>query len=188
MALPATVHRFTLDLSHVERDLYRELEVQVARHPSESLPFLVTRVLAYAYLWEEGMAFSRGGLSDTDEPALSVRGLDGRWRVWVEVGVPSAERVHRGAKASPRVVVFTHRRPQVLLDALRGQRIHREEQLEIYAVDEPLLQALGERLAKRNAWGVTFTGGVAYITVDGETLEGAVARVPRLPGGQAGDP
>ncbi|WP_280382705.1 YaeQ family protein [Nocardia wallacei] len=46
MALSATVHTFAVHLSDVDREVYRELELRVARHPSETAEFMVTRVLA----------------------------------------------------------------------------------------------------------------------------------------------
>jgi len=41
-------------------------------------------------------------------------GLDGTLRVWIDVGTPSAERLHKASKAVPRVVVFTHHSPELL--------------------------------------------------------------------------
>ncbi|MES3037442.1 MAG: YaeQ family protein, partial [Bdellovibrionota bacterium] len=47
MALPSTLYRFKIDLSDIERGVYEQLEFRVAQHPSESLVYLLTRVLAY---------------------------------------------------------------------------------------------------------------------------------------------
>jgi len=91
MALSATVYHIQIELSDVDRGVYESLDLRVARHPSESMPYLLTRVIAYALLFEEGIAFSKG-LSTTDEPALWVKDLQGNLRVWVELGTPSAER------------------------------------------------------------------------------------------------
>ena len=84
MALSATVYRFQIELSDVERGVYESLDLRVARHPSESTPYLLTRVIAYALLFEEGIAFSKG-LSTSDEPPLWVKNMQGNLRVWVEL-------------------------------------------------------------------------------------------------------
>ncbi|HLS85346.1 MAG TPA: YaeQ family protein, partial [Burkholderiales bacterium] len=77
MALTATLHQFTVALSDVDRGVYETLAIKAARHPSESAEYLWTRVLAYCLEYADGIAFSRGGLSDPDEPAVLVRDLTG---------------------------------------------------------------------------------------------------------------
>src|SRR5437899_2757847 len=73
MALGATVYSFDIDLADSDRGVYETLALRVARHPSESDDYLVARVLAYCLEYTEGIAFSRGGLSDADEPPITVR-------------------------------------------------------------------------------------------------------------------
>ena len=104
MALNSTVYHFDVQLSDVDRGVYEALSLRVARHPSETEEYLVTRVLAYALEYAEGIAFSKG-LADPDEPAIVVRDLTGAVQVWIEIGAPDAERLHKASKASPRVVV-----------------------------------------------------------------------------------
>jgi len=60
-------------------------------------------------------------------------------RVWIEVGTPSAERLHKASKASPRVVVFTHKRSGALEEGPRGSKaIHKADcQSEVYAARGP---------------------------------------------------
>jgi uncharacterized protein YaeQ len=177
MALQATVYRFQLQLSHVDRGVYQALDLRVACHPSESAAFLTTRVLAYAFFVEEGIAFSKGGLSDPEEPALSVRALDGRLQLWIEVGLPSAERLHRASKQSPRVAVFTHRGAEQLLQEVGRQQIHRKAELELYAVEEQLLRALEPTVEKTTRWEITFSDGHAYVVAGGQTFSGALERL-----------
>src|SRR5690606_41532353 len=104
MALGATIHVFSVRLSHVDRGIYETLELRLARHPSESADFLVTRLLAYCLEHTEGIAFSKG-LSDPDEPAIVVRDLTGALRARIEVGGPEAPRLHKEATAEYRVAV-----------------------------------------------------------------------------------
>src|SRR5882762_8474744 len=99
MALTATIHNFEIELADSDRNRYESLALRVARHPSESEEYLVTRVLAYALEFTEGIAFSRG-LSEPDEPAISVRDLTGVLRAWIEIGTPDAARLHKASKAA----------------------------------------------------------------------------------------
>src|SRR6476659_8158785 len=108
MALTATIHNFDIDLADGDRGVYESLALRVARHPSESEEYLVTRLLAYALEYTDGIAFSPGGLSDADEPAITVRDLTYAIHSWIEIGSPDAARLHRASKASPRVADYTH--------------------------------------------------------------------------------
>jgi uncharacterized protein YaeQ len=175
MALAATIHTFDIELADSDRHVYESLALRVARHPSESPEYLVTRVLAFALEFTEGIQFSRG-LSEPDSPAIEVRDLTGALRAWVDVGLPDADRLHRAGKAAARVAVYTHRDPALLIDRLAGERIHRAEALELYAIDRALVGALAARLERRMAFSLSVTGRDLYVTIGSETLAGRVAR------------
>jgi uncharacterized protein YaeQ len=176
VALTATIHHFTVRLSDVDRGVYQTLELKAARHPSESEEYLVTRVLAYCLEYAEGIAFSRG-LSQPDEPAIAVRDLTGTLRTWIEVGSPDAARLHKAAKAAPRVAVYTHKDPAQLLRSLDGERIHRAEALELYALGGDFVAALVKRLQRRNQLDLSVSDRHVYATIGGETLSGEVERL-----------
>jgi len=175
MALTATIYNFDIQLSDVDRGVYETLALRVARHPSETEEYLVTRVLAYCLEYADGIAFGKG-LSEPDEPAMTVRDLTGALRTWIEVGSPDAERLHRASKASPRVAVYTHKDGAALAKQLSGARIHRAELLEINAISRPLLDALVARLDRRTKLDLAVTERHLYVTIGGETLDGAVER------------
>src|SRR6476469_2264618 len=98
MALTATMYHLQIGLSDVDRGVYETLDLRVAQHPSETMRYLLTRTLAYCLLYEPGIAFTRG-LSTTDEPALWIKDLQGQLRTWIDVGTPSADRLHKARKA-----------------------------------------------------------------------------------------
>ncbi len=177
MALTSTVHTFDIDLADADRHVYESLALRVARHPSESEEFLVTRVLAYALEYAPGIAFS-AGLCVPDEPALWVRDDTGAVRAWIEVGLPDAERLHRAAKAAPRVVVYPHRDVQQWLARLAGSRIHRVADIEVWAIDRALVAALAARLSRRSAFALSVADGHLFVAMDDATLEGGTARCP----------
>jgi uncharacterized protein YaeQ len=173
MALTSTVYNFDVELADSDRGVYETLPIRAALHPSETEEYLWTRVLAYCLQYEEGIAFSKG-LSDGDEPALWVRDPDGRVRLWIEIGTPDAARLHKAAKAADRVAVYTHKDPHSLLRRLEGERIHRAEEIPVYAIDRALLARLVEVLDRRVKMHLAVTGGHLYVEVGGRSLEGAV--------------
>jgi uncharacterized protein YaeQ len=176
VALQATVYHLQIELSDVDRGVYEALDLRLARHPSESMSYLLTRTIAYALLYEDGIAFSKGGLSSTDEPPIAIRDLQGNLRVWIDVGTPSADRLHKASKAAPRVVVFTQHDPRLLSKEAATRTIHKVEQIEVYALAPDFLDQLGG-LTDRNArWTLLRNDGVLYVTVGDETASSAVTR------------
>ena len=174
MALTATIYNFDVQLSDTDRGVYETLALRLARQPSETAEFLLTRALTYCLEYEEGIAFSRG-LAEPDEPALAIRDLTGQLRTWIDVGAPDAARVHKASKAADRVVIYTHKDPAVLVQKLAGERIHRAEAIAIRSVDRELVAALAERLERRLAFDLAVSDRHLYVTLGGLTLSGAVA-------------
>lgn len=176
MAVGATIHRFEIGLSDVDRGVYEQLSLRVAQHPSETSRFLMARVLAYCLCYEEGIAFGRG-VSSSDEPAIHVTDRTGEMQTWIDIGVPSAERMHRASKATGRVVIFTHRDPSMLEREAAKRSIHRASEIEAYALDPDFLDLLAERSVRNASWEVTRSEGCLYITVDGQALDTTPRRI-----------
>jgi len=176
MALSSTIYNFEIDLADADRGAYEHLDLRVARHPSESEEYLVTRLLAYCLEYAEGIAFSKG-LSDPEDPTISVRDLTGAIRVWIEIGSPDAARVHKAAKAANRVAVYTHRDPTQMLRLWANQRIHRLEDLELYRVDAQLLQEFTARLDRRMAFTLSVHDRELFIAFEDQTIHGRVERI-----------
>jgi uncharacterized protein YaeQ len=177
VAATASIYNFDIELSDIDRQVYESLRLRVARHPSESEHFLLVRALAYCLEYAEGIGFGHG-LAEPDEPALAVRDLTGALRVWIDVGAPDAQRLHKASKRSPRVVVYTHKDPEHLARQLAGERIHHADALELYGLDREFLDALGRHLSRRTVFALTITERELYLAIDGVTLTGRVHRVP----------
>lgn len=177
MALTSTVHTFDLTLSDVDRGVYTSLSLKVARHPSETAEYMLTRVLAYALEVEEGIEFTTG-LSTADEPALWIRDLTGQLRVWIEVGVPEAARLHKASKACERVVVYCHKDAAHYLRTLTGQRVHVPDRVTIVAMDRRFIDAVAARVERRTTLEVSVTEGQIYVDIGGESHAASLTRHP----------
>jgi uncharacterized protein YaeQ len=164
---------FTVRLADADRGTYETLTLRVAQHPSETLEYLVTRVLAYCLEYSEGISFSKG-LSDPEDPAIAVRDLTGVLQSWIDIGAPEAARLHKAGKAARRVAVYAHRDVKPWLARLAGERIHRGEELEIFTMDRELVAAVVARLARRMDFDLSVTAKTLYITLGEETLTGTV--------------
>ena len=169
MAIGATVHTFTVQLADVDRGVYDQFAVRVARQSSETDAFMMTRVLAYCLEYEDGIRLSEG-VAATDEPAVLVRDATGRITAWIEVGSPDAARLHHGAKSAERTVVYTHRDPAKVAAQWAGKRIHRAEDIRVYSFDPGFIEAAVPLLERRNTVTMTVTERVLYLDVNGTTL------------------
>jgi uncharacterized protein YaeQ len=173
VALSATIYSFEITLNDADRGVYEALAFRVARHPSETAEFLLARVLAYCLEFCEGIAFSKG-LSDPDAPALAIRDLTGVLQSWIDIGTPDTARLHRAAKAAPRVAVYSHKDVATLLTRLAAEPVHRAREIEIYALDRELLAALAASLVKRMRFDLAVTERTLYLTLDDQALSGTV--------------
>lgn len=176
MALQATIYNFDIELADSDRGVYESLSLRVALHPSESEDHLVARVLAYLLEFVEGLAFSRG-ISEPGEPTIVARDRTGSIATWIDVGTPDAARLHKASKVAERVVVYTHKDPRQFLNRLAGEKIHRVDELELYAIDRALVSALVARLDRRVAFSVSIAERELYVAIGAEHLHGQVVRL-----------
>lgn len=177
MALTATLYNFDIDLADNDRGVYESLPLRIARHPSESPEYLVARVLAFLLEYTEGIEFSRSGLSAPEEPPIAVRDLTGRMIAWIDIGAPDATRLHKAAKAVPRVAIYTYKDMTQYRKQIGGEKVYNAEALELYAIDGTLVSAIAERLERRMAFSVSITDRELYVAMRNDNLTGAVVRV-----------
>jgi len=169
MAAGATIHTFAVQLADVDRGAYDDFTLRVALHPSETVPYMVTRLLAYCLEFEEGIAFSEG-ISSTDEPAVLVRDMTGTITAWIEVGAPDAARLHFGSKLAGRVAVYTHRDPAKVSAAWAGKRIHNSSDIVFRSFDAGFVDAAVAAVERRNTMTLSVTEGQLYLELNGTIL------------------
>lgn len=158
MALTATLYRFVLEISDIDRGVYETIEERVACHPSEDSERLVVRVLARAIAHEEGLEFGRG-LSTPDDAALWTHSRVGEVQRWIEVGAPTAERLHRSSKRCATLQVFTNKQPVPLQREWSSRSIHRSESVDIIQLPDNVVSRLAADLGRSPHWFITIQEG-----------------------------
>ena len=180
MALSSTLYRFRIELSDVDRSLYQAFDLRMAKHPSENEIYLVTRLLAYLLSFEDGLEFTPGLCTD-EEPAIFLRDpSSGGFAKWIEIGNPSARRLHKASKAARAVQIYTYKDPAALLRELEGERVHRREAIEAFALEPKFLNTLVASLDRDNKWSVFRQDGtltVAWGAEGEESVNGALTPV-----------
>lgn len=173
MAPKSTIYHFSVDLSDMDRGVYQTFKLPVALHPSESLEYMVMRVLAFALEFDEGIQFS-AGLGATEDPPLASTSLDGGYRAWIEIGSPNAERVHRAAKMAERVAIYCHRSAHVAYQQLSQQSIYRAAEIPFYSFDDGFISELTPLLDRRNELSLSRSEETVYVQLNGHDCVSAI--------------
>lgn len=171
MALGSTVYHFEVELSDVDRQTYASLDLRLARHPSENMRYLLTRTLAYCLSYEEGIAFSKGGLSVSEEPPVAVWDATGVLRAWIDIGAPSAKRLHKATKAAERVALYTTAALPLLMAEAASSPIHRVEAIEVWPFEPSFVDSVAAQLDRKRGFALTRSDGVLYLGVGDTTHE-----------------
>ncbi len=159
------LYQFKVELSDIDREVYETLEFRLAQHPSEAAPYLLSRTLAYVLNYKQGLEFSPAGLSDPDASALQLLNLNGLAELLIEIGNPSARKLHKLMKSVKQVLVYTYKNPELLVEEIKNNKVHRAEEIKIYAFDPKFLTELENSLVKNNRWAVVHQQGHLDISV-----------------------
>jgi uncharacterized protein YaeQ len=169
VALTATLYNFDTELADIDRGVYQTLALRLARHPSETPEFMLTRLLAYCLEYTEGIEFTEG-VSAGDDPAVVVRDMTGRITAWIEVGMPDAARLHRGSKLAGRAAVYTHRNVAKVLEGLNGKQVHRASEIPVYEFGKGFVEDVAAVLQRRDRVSLSITERQLYLDISGQTF------------------
>src|SRR5438128_3877717 len=174
MALTATIYNLRIDLADIDRGIEETMEMCVPRHPSETIEYMFMRVMAYCLEYADGIVLTQG-VAAGDEPAVIIRDLTGRITAWIEVGMPDAERLHRGLKLAGRAAVYTHRDVQKLLAQLLAANIERLATVPVYDFDRAFVDEIAGLLERRSDLSISITERELYIEIRGRTFTTTIA-------------
>jgi uncharacterized protein YaeQ len=168
MALKATIHKITLQLSDIDRGLYGEHALTIARHPSETDERMLMRVLAYALNVpgdnSRGRLEPAKSLWDPDEPDLWQIDLTGAVVQWIEVGQPDERRLAKAASRAEVVTVYAYAASTpIWWQALQGKLI-RAPKVAIWQVDAAQSAALAALVERSMQWQVTVQDGTVWVS------------------------
>jgi len=169
MALTATIYNLRIDLADIDRGIYETLDVCIARQPSETIEYMFMRIIAYCLEYGDGIAFTQG-VASGNEPSVLIRDLTGRVTAWIEVGMPDADRLHRGLKLAGRAAVYTHRDVQKLLAQLSAANIERLADVPVYEFNRAFVDEIASLIGRRSELSISITERELYLEIDGRTF------------------
>lgn len=166
MALKSTVFKFNLNLADLDRQLYEDFSLTLARHPSETDERLMLRVLAFALNASPSLEFGRG-ISTDDEPDLWRKNLTDDIELWIELGTPDPERLRKACNRSERVKLYCYGdRATPVWWEKNGGKIRRYQNLEVWQIPDENCRELGAMSAPGLALQCTITEGEALVSVE----------------------
>lgn len=175
MALRATIHKAELSVADMDRHVYADHALTLARHPSETAERLMVRLLAFVLFADAQLAFGRG-LSTEDEPDLWQHDATGAIERWIDVGLPDERRVRKACGRAREVVVIVYgERKAAAWWAQAGPLLARHAHLTVLALADAELAALAALAARAMAFTCTVQDG----RVDWHAAAGSVTVTPQ---------
>lgn len=168
MALKATIYKAQLQLSDIDRGVYGEHTLTIARHPSETDERMMIRVLAYALHVpanaDHGALELAKSLWDTDEPDLWQKDLTGQIVHWIDVGQPDERRILRASPRAGRVTVLSYASSTPVWWSGLAGRIARARNVAVWQVEAAQSQALAALTLRTMQLQVAVQDGTAYVS------------------------
>lgn len=181
MAQKAIIYRAGVAFSDLDRNLYSDHALTIARHPSETEERMMVRLLAYVLNAPE--TNDKGALEfgkdmwQADEPALIQTDLTGLTEHWIELGQPEEKRLVRVCGRSKRVTVYAYTNTAPTWWATLASRMARVKNLTVWQIPAEQCLALGSLAARSMDLQITLQEEKMFVEEGGRTVEVAPVRL-----------
>jgi uncharacterized protein YaeQ len=175
MAIKATIHKAQLQIADMDRGIYGDHNVIIARHPSETDERMMIRLLAFA-LNVQGDD-KRGNLEfakdlwDVDEPALWHKDYTDAVLHWIDVGQPDDKRLMRAAGRAERVTVISFSSSTPVWWKGIETKLTRAANLIVWQIEAAQSQALAKLAQRGMQLQITIQDGTVWMSTGSESVE-----------------
>ena len=157
MALKSTIYKTNLSIADIDHSHYEDHQLTLARHPSETDERMMIRLLALAINAYKLQAVCNGdgklafgsGLSDPDDPDVSLRDFTGRTRMWIEVGQPEDKPIMKACQKADEVLLYCFNHAAEVWWKGIETKLTRLDKLQVWRVPTERSQELA-KLAERS--------------------------------------
>ncbi len=171
MALKATIYKATVNVADMDRNVFIDSNLTLARHPSETEERLMLRLLAWLVNAHERLVFTRG-LSAEDEPEIWLMNDHKGIELWVDLGLPEERRVKRACNRSASVVLYTYNERAAQIWWQQNQsKLAQQDNLTIRFIDDEQLSALIKLASRSMTLQATIQDGTIWLSDDQNHLE-----------------
>ena len=175
MALKATIHKAQLQLADMDRNVYGDHAVTIARHPSETDERMMVRLLALALNvpadTNHGTLELAKSLWDTDEPDLWHKDLTGQIVHWIDVGQPDDKRLMKASGRAGRVSVYCYGASSSIWWNGIATKLTRARNLDVWQIPAAQSQALAGLAQRGMQLQVTVQDGTVWVGDGAQSIE-----------------
>ncbi len=146
-----------MQIADIDHGYYADHALTLARHPSETDERMMVRLAALALNAHQLDALCNGdghlvfgaGLSDPDDPDVSLTDFTGRKRLWIEVGQPEDKPLIRACSKADLVLVYAFANAATIWWRGIETRLTRLDRLQVWRLSSETTLALA-KLAQRS--------------------------------------
>lgn len=175
MALKATIHKAQLQIADMDRHVYGDHALTIARHPSETDERMMIRVLAYALNVpaddHNGRLEFTKGLSDVDEPDLWQLDLTGEVQHWIDLGQPDERRLMKAHGRARRVSVYSFASSTPVWWSNLENKLTRAPRLAVWQIPAEQSQALIALAERSMQLQISIQDGSIYVSTNSASVE-----------------
>ncbi len=181
MALKATIFKARLQLADMDRGVYADHQLTLARHPSETDERMMVRLLVYALNApadaDHGALEFAKGLWDPDEPELWLKDLTGQIVHWIEIGQPDERRLMKASGRAGRVTVVGYSASTPIWWSGIATKITRARNIQVWQIAAARAQALAELAQRSMQLQVSVQDGTAWVGDGDRSVEVSLVRL-----------
>ncbi len=175
MALKATIYKALLNIADMDRHVYGEHNLTIAKHPSETDERMMMRVLAFALNVPaddlRGRLEFTKGLSEVDDPDLWQLDLTGEVVHWIDLGQPDERRLMKAHGRAERVSLYCYAASTPVWWAGIESKLTRAPKLAVWQIAPEESQALAAFAERSMQLQVSIQDGNIYISTASRQLE-----------------
>ncbi|MDT8990132.1 YaeQ family protein [Curvibacter sp. APW13] len=150
MALKSTIYKATLQIADIDHGYYADHALTLARHPSETDERMMVRLAALAMNAHQLQDLCNGdgtlafgaGLSDPEDPDVSLTDFTGAKRLWIEVGQPEEKPIAKACNKADAVVLYCYAHPAEVWWKGIETKLSRLDKLQVWRIPTEASQAL----------------------------------------------
>ncbi|MSU35667.1 MAG: YaeQ family protein [Pedosphaera sp.] len=181
MAIKATIYKAKIQLSDIDRNVYGDYPVTIARHPSETDERMLIRLLAFALNVPSNndpvaLEFAKD-MWEADEPSLWQKDYTGNIVHWIEVGQPDEKRLLRATARAGRVSVYSFSPNTPIWWKSIETKLTRARNLSVWQIPSERSQAIAGLAQRTMVLQVTVQDGAIWVGDGTRSVEVATVRL-----------
>lgn len=181
MALKATIYKATVQLADMDRNVYADHELTIARHPSETDERMMVRILVFALNAptdnDHGLLEFAKDIWDSEEPTLWQKDLTGQMQHWIEVGQPEERRLLQCSGRARRASVYSFASSTPQWWSGVANKITRARNLSVWQIPNEQARTLATLADRSMKLDVTVQDGTIWVGNGRQSVEVSLQRL-----------